>query len=80
MLADRAEIELLKDQQALLPSDEVERELVSLLLLLKTKLRNIPERVAMQLAGEIPEDLIKKIVLEEIDICLDELSKGMSDK
>lgn len=80
MLADRAEIELLKDQEALLPAEEVERGLVDLLILLKTKLRNIPERVAMQLAGEIPEQLIKDTVLEEIDLCLEELSQGMKDK
>jgi phage terminase Nu1 subunit (DNA packaging protein) len=78
-LADRAELELLRDQKAVLDRDQVERETTELLVLLKTQLRNIPGRVAMQLAGEIPEQEIKRIVLSEVDICLRELAKGVSE-
>lgn len=76
--AEVSKIELMEKKKELLLASEVENELKNLLLLFKTNMRNIAERVAVELADDgVDDEHVRVVVQREIDDCLLELSKGI---
>lgn len=77
----RAEVGLKRDELALAremgevaPIEQFERAMANVFAELRGKLRQIPSRAAPRVLGQIDDNAVKKILLEEIDLALEALS------
>lgn len=65
------EIELALKKGVVVELDDIERELSNKFAEFRTNMRNIPSRVSMQVLGEDDEGKVKKIIMDEVDKCLE---------
>jgi phage terminase Nu1 subunit (DNA packaging protein) len=72
--AELAELELAKKKELVADLDEVERALANKFAEVGSRLRKVPERCVMRIIGENDETYIKKVILAEIDECLESLA------
>jgi phage terminase Nu1 subunit (DNA packaging protein) len=71
-----AEIEAAKARGEVLELEAVAKVITDDYITIKQRLRQIPQRIAPLIVGEIDEALIKNMMIEEIDDVLTELSNG----
>lgn len=72
----QAELALAKELGQVAPLDQVERMVGRAFAEVRTNLRSLPGRVVNRLVGETDERKIKKMLLEEIDLCLEALANA----
>lgn len=73
--ADIAEVNLAKVRGNVVGVEQVERNLANVFAEVRANMRNIPTRVSAQLVGEADERVIRKKILEEIDIVLEAIAE-----
>ena len=73
--AGLAELELAKQKSLVADLEEVERALANEYAELTSRLRKTPERCALRILGDPTEANIKKVILEEIDECLNDYTE-----
>jgi phage terminase Nu1 subunit (DNA packaging protein) len=77
--ADQAEIELLKTKQNIITVDDMKRLLQDVVLSTKSRLLNVPNRVAPMVVSEDDEGYIKEIMIAEINEALNELARKFAE-
>lgn len=75
-----AEINLNKEKGKVVLLEDIERELSHQFALLRSRLRKVPERCVLRVIGQKDQTEIKNIILDEIDQCLDVLSRHTEDE
>lgn len=68
--AERSELQLAKDRGEVAPIAEFEKVWTHAFSVIRTNMRNIPQRVVIRIVGETQEKLIKAALWEEIDAAL----------
>lgn len=68
--ADRAELAYAIERKAVAPVDEFESVQAAVAAIIRQRMRDIPERVVLQLLGETDETTFKQKLLAEIDDAL----------
>lgn len=72
--ADLAEVNLAKAQGKVIEVEQVEINLANVFAEVRANMRNIPARVSSHLVGESDERVIRKRLLEEVDLVLEAIA------